>query len=65
MPGNSFPTGTWTTTGSHFSLSFSVQVLFWGAGGGGKEEPVFVFLYLPTEDEMVGWHHRSDGNEFE
>ena len=18
-----------------------------------------------TEDEMVGWHHRSDGNEFE
>ena len=26
---------------------------------------LYYHLYLTTEDEMVGWHHRLDGHVFE
>ena len=45
-------------------LSLFVRALFWGCGVGGR----YLFLsfsVLPTEDELIGWHYRSDGHEFE
>ena len=30
-----------------------------------KKETLFSLKYSTAEDEMIGWHHRLDGCEFE